>query len=85
VNYYLDNNGILQLFYPKTISLNSKMYLDSSFNMIDKEVSLLVNEAFMDAKNNILNNKEQFDIAVNELLKKTTLSEYEFNLIIYHS
>jgi cell division protease FtsH len=72
----------LSNFYKQNENQFISKYSELTKNIIDKEVALLVNEAFIDAKNNILNNKEKFDIDVNELLKKNTLSEYEFNLII---
>jgi len=72
----------LSNFYKQNENQFISKYSELTKNEIDNEVASLVNEAFMEAKNNILNNKEKFDIAVNELLKKTTLSEYEFNLII---
>ena len=40
INYYMDEDGISTLTYPKTISFNSYVELDSSFNTIGDEIFL---------------------------------------------
>ena len=70
----------LSNFYKQTENQFNNKYSELTKNIIDKEVSSLVNEAYNDAKNNILNNKEKFDSVIKVLLNKQTISGYEFSL-----
>jgi cell division protease FtsH len=72
----------LSNFYKQNENQFSNKYSESTKNIIDKEVTVLVNEAYQEAKNNILNNKEKFDLVIKELVNKKTLSGYEFSLAI---
>jgi len=72
----------LSNFYKQNENQFNNKYSELTKNVIDKEVSNLVNEAYEDAKKNIINNKEKFDLVLRELLYKKTISGYEFNLII---
>jgi cell division protease FtsH len=72
----------LSNFYKQNENQFNNKYSELTKNVIDKEVSNLVNEAYEDAKKNIINNKEKFDLVLKELLNKKTISGYEFNLII---
>ena len=72
----------LSNFYKQNENQFNNKYSESTKNMIDTEVRNLVNEAYEDAKKNILINKEKFDLVLKELLYKITISGYEFSLII---
>jgi cell division protease FtsH len=72
----------LQNFYKQTENVGSPKYSDTTRNDIDKEVGELVDEAYKEAKNIIINNKNKMDIVIDELIKNVNLSGYEFSLII---
>ena len=72
----------LSNFYKQNENQFNNKYSEATKNIIDKEVGILVNEAYEDAKKNIINNKGKFDLVLKELLNKKTISGYEFNLII---
>jgi cell division protease FtsH len=72
----------LSNFYKQNENQFNNKYSELTKNVIDKEVGNLVNEAYDEAKKNILNNKEKFDLVLKELLDKKTISGYEFNLVI---
>ena len=72
----------LSNFYKQNENQFNNKYSELTKNIIDKEVGNLVNEAYEEAKKNILNNKEKFDLVLKELLDKKTISGYEFNLVI---
>ncbi len=72
----------LSNFYKQNENQFNNKYSESTKTVIDKEVSILVNEAYEDAKKNILKNKEKFDLVLKELLNKKTISGYEFSLML---
>jgi cell division protease FtsH len=72
----------LSNFYKQNENQFNNKYSELTKNVIDKEVGNLVNDAYDEAKKNILNNKEKFDLVLKELLDKKTISGYEFNLVI---
>jgi len=72
----------LQNFYKQTENLGSPKYSDITRNNIDIEVASLVDEAYFEAKEIIIKNKNKIDVLINKLLKKINLSGSEFSTII---
>jgi cell division protease FtsH len=72
----------MQNFYKQNENLGSPKYSDITRNNIDIEVAFLVDEAYFEAKEIIIKNKNKMDILINKLLKKINLTGYEFNSII---
>lgn len=69
------------IFLGKEIS-EEKDYSEHTAEMIDKEVSSLINNAFETAEKILTDNKEVLQKLVSELLEKETIEKEEFNVIV---
>jgi cell division protease FtsH len=72
----------LSNFYKQSENQFSNKYSESIKYIIDKEVSELVNDAYNEAKNNIIMYKNNCELIINELLNKNTLSSIDIDIII---
>lgn len=71
----------LSNFYKQNENQFSNKYSELTKNIIDREVTELVNEAYTEAKNNIIKYKNNFDLIIEDLMNKTILSGNDFDLM----